>query len=476
MSRRKRPLPLYENVEITAAAAEGKCIARIEDKIIFVPFTAPGDIVDIQVIKKRKSYLEGRVVNFHTYSDQRNEPMCNHFGLCGGCKWQHLSYENQLANKQKQVSDNFERIAKVSVGEELPIIGADHEYYYRNKLEYTFSDRRWLTTLDVPKEEGGPQDTNGLGFHLPGMFDKILDIEHCYLQKDPSNAIRLFIKDYAIEHELDFYNARNHEGFLRNLLIRTSSSNDLMVIVVFRYDDMDIADMMEAISVKFPEITSLMYVVNEKNNDTIWDLEVRLFKGEPYLIEEMKTPTDETKKLKFKVGPVSFYQTNPEQAYKLYKTAFDFADFKGDELVYDLYTGTGTIADFIAGSVGKVIGIESVEQAIEDAKENSAINNITNTEFFAGDMLKILTPEFIAEHGKPDVIITDPPRAGMHEKVVLQILKAEPRKIVYVSCNPATQARDIALLSEKYDVVKTQPVDMFPQTHHVENVALLHKK
>lgn len=474
MSRRKRPLPQYEKINIESAAAEGKCIARIEDKIIFVPFTAPGDIVDIQVVKKRKSYLEGRVTKFHSYSDQRAEPKCSHFGLCGGCKWQHLSYENQLLNKQKQVSDNFQRIAKVDIGEELPIIGCENEYYYRNKLEYTFSDRRWLTNLDAPKEDGGPKETKGLGFHLPGMFDKILDIEHCYLQEDPSNAIRLFIKKYAIEHDLDFYNARNHEGFLRNLLIRTSSTNDLMVIVVFKYDDLDIADMMKAISEKFSEITSLLYVVNEKNNDTIWDLDIVLFAGEPFLIEEMKSPIEDGEILKFKVGPISFYQTNPEQAFKLYSTAFNFADFKGDELVYDLYTGTGTIADFIAGSVKKVVGIESVEQAIEDAKENSALNNIENTEFFAGDMLKILTPEFMAEHGQPDVIITDPPRVGMHEKVVRQILSTEAKKIVYVSCNPATQARDIELLSEKYDVVKIQPVDMFPQTHHVENVALLH--
>ncbi len=473
MSRRKRPLPLYENIEITNAAAEGKCIARIEDKVIFVPFTAPGDVVDVQIVKKRKSYLEGRVTKFHSHSDQRREAACEHFGLCGGCKWQHLSYENQLINKQKQVVDNFERIAKVSIGEELPILGCDEEYYYRNKLEYTFSNRRWLTNLDAPKEEGGPQNTNGLGFHLPGMFDKILDIEHCHLQKEPSNSIRLFVREYANTHDLDFYNARNHEGFLRNLLIRTSSTNDLMVIVVFRYDDLDIADMMEAISVKFPEITSLMYVVNEKGNDTIWDLEIKNYKGNPYLIEEMKSPIDGNEKLKFKVGPVSFYQTNPEQAYKLYKTAFDFANLTGEELVYDLYTGTGTIADFIAGSAKKVIGIESVEQAIEDAKENSELNNITNTEFFAGDMLKILTPEFIQQNGQPDIIITDPPRAGMHEKVVLQLLKTAPKKIIYVSCNPATQARDIELLSQKYDVVKIQPVDMFPQTHHVENVALL---
>ena len=476
MSRRKRPLPAYEKVEITDTAAEGKCIARINEKVVFVPFTAPGDIIDLQVVKKRKSYLEGRTTQFHNYSDQRTEPKCSHFGLCGGCKWQHITYENQLINKQKQVKDNFERIAKVPVKEFLPIIGADNEYYYRNKLEYTFSDRRWLTSLDTPKEKGGPQDTNGLGFHLPGMFDKILDIEHCYLQKDPSNDIRLAIRKYAIDNGLEFFNVRNHEGFLRNLIIRTSSTGDLMVIVIFRYDDLDIRDLLQAIADKFPEITSLMYVINEKLNDTIWDLEVKLFKGKPFLYEEMKPAISTNDKLKFKIGPVSFYQTNPEQAFKLYKAAFDFAEFKGDELVYDLYTGTGTIAAFISGSVKKVVGIESVEEAVAGAKENAALNNINNVEFFVGDMLKILTSEFISTNGKPDIIITDPPRAGMHEKVIKQMLDAEPEKIVYVSCNPATQARDIALLSEKYDVIKSQPVDMFPQTHHVENVALLKKR
>ncbi len=476
MSRRKQPLPLFENATITDAAAEGKCITRVDEKVVFVPFSAPGDIVDIQVYKKRKSYLEGRITKFHTYSEQRTDPRCSHFGLCGGCKWQHVNYENQLANKQKQVQDNFQRIAKVPVKEFLPIIGADNEYYYRNKLEYTFSDRRWLTDMDASKEDGGPQNTNGLGFHIPGRFDKILDIEHCYLQKDPSNNIRLAIKEYAIENGLEFFNVRNHEGFLRNLIIRTSSTGDLMVIVVFRYDDLDIADLLQFVADKFPEITSLMYVVNEKLNDTIWDLEVKLFKGKSHLLEEMKSPVSNNANLKFKVGPVSFYQTNPEQALKLYSTAFEFADFKGDELVYDLYTGTGTIAAFIANSVKKVVGIESVEQAIIDARENAALNNINNIDFFAGDMLKILTPEFVAANGKPEIIITDPPRAGMHEKVVKQILSTEPQKIVYVSCNPATQARDIALLSEKYDVIKSQPVDMFPQTHHVENVALLVKR
>ena len=475
MSRRKKPLPFFEKLEITDAGAEGKCITRVDEKVIFVPFAAPGDIVDIQVTKKRKSYLEGRITKFHEYSEQREDPRCSHFGLCGGCKWQHIKYLNQLTNKQKQVKDNFDRIAKVPVGEFLPIIGADNEYYYRNKLEFTFSDRRWLTNMDTSKEEGGPKNTDGLGFHLPGRFDKILDIDNCYLQKDPSNDIRLAIRKYALDHEFDFYNVRNHEGFLRNLIIRTSSTGELMVILVFRYDDMDIGTMLKDIIEKFPEITSLMYVVNEKQNDTIWDLEIKLAHGKPYLLEEMKSPSNNDI-LKFKIGPVSFYQTNPEQAFKLYKVAFDFANFKGDELVYDLYTGTGTIAAFIAKSANKVVGIEYIEEAIAGAKENAEYNNIDNVEFFAGDIVKVLTPEFVNSNGQPDIIITDPPRAGMHEKVVKQILVIEPEKIVYVSCNPSTQARDISLLSEKYDVLKSQSVDMFPQTHHVENVALLVKR
>ncbi len=474
MSRIKQPLPSYEKIEITDAGAEGKCIARVNDKVIFIPFAAPGDIVDIQVTKKRKSYLEGRITKFHTYSKERVTPSCSHFGLCGGCKWQHISYNDQLANKQKHVKDNFERIAKVSVAEFLPIIGAENEYYYRNKLEFTFSDKRWLTDMDISKEDGGPQNTDGLGFHIPGRFDKILDIDHCYLQKDPSNDIRIAIREYAVHNNLDFYNVRNHEGFLRNLIIRTSSTGDLMVIIVFRYDDLDIKTMLKSIAEQFPEITSLMYVVNEKQNDTIWDQDIKSYSGKPYLLEEMKSPDNTI--LKFKVGPVSFYQTNPDQANKLYQVAFDFADFKGNELVYDLYTGTGTIAAFIAKSVNKVVGIEYVEEAIAGAKENAESNNINNIEFFAGDIVKVLTPEFIESNGKPDIIITDPPRAGMHENIVKQLLLMEPEKIIYVSCNPSTQARDIKLLAHKYDVIKSQPVDMFPQTHHVENVALLVKR
>ncbi len=476
MARKRRPLPLIENLEILDAGAEGKAVARTEERVVFVPFGAPGDVVDVQVYKKKRRFYEARITKFRKKSEQRVEPECSHFGLCGGCKWQHLDYKNQLTFKEKQVKDSLDRIAKVSYDEFLPIIGAEKPYFYRNKLEFTFSDRRWLTDFDPSKEEGGPEDMNGLGFHLPGMFDKILDIEKCYLQKEPSNAIRLAVKEYALKQGLTFYNVRRWEGFLRNLIIRTTSTGDLMVIVVFRNDDMDVADLMQFLADRFPEITSLMYVINEKQNDSITDREVHLFKGNPYIMEEMPSPLADRKTLKFKVGPLSFFQTNPEQAFELYKTAYEFADFKGDELVYDLYTGTGTIAAFIAQSVKKVVGIEYVEDAVQDARENMKLNGIENAEFYSGDMARLLNEEFIAEHGKPDVVLVDPPRAGMHDKVVKQIMNAEPEKIVYVSCNPATQARDIALFDEKYKVTKVQPVDMFPQTHHVENVVLLELK
>ena len=476
MARSKRPLPLLENVEVINAGGEGKCIARVDERVVFIPFAAPGDVVDVQVYKKKKQFFEARIEKFHKKSKLRIEPECSHFGLCGGCKWQHISYDSQLEIKEKQVKDAIERIAKVEYDEFLPIKGSPKPFYYRNKLEYTFSDRRWLTTLDPSKVEGGPINTNGLGFHLPGMFDKILDIEHCYLQKDPSNAIRLAIKAYAEEKGYTFYNVRKWEGFLRNIIIRTSETGDLMVIVVFRYDDMDIQDILGHLGDKFPEITSLMYVVNEKTNDSITDQNVKLFKGNPFIMEQMPSPIEGGEPLQFKVGPLSFYQTNPEQAFHLYKTAFDFAEFKGDELVYDLYTGAGTIASFVAGSVKKVVGIEYVEQAVEDANENMRLNKIENTAFYAGDMARVLTEDFIKTNGKPDVIIVDPPRVGMHERVVHQILKAAPKKIVYVSCNPATQARDIALMEKKYKVSKVQPVDMFPQTNHVENVILLTRK
>ena len=474
MARRKRPLPLIENLEIFDAGAEGKAVGRWNEKIVFVPFAAPGDVVDVQVFKKKKSFLEGKVVNIRQASPLRIEPKCSHFGLCGGCKWQHLSYAEQLKFKQKQVKDSLDRIAKVNYPEVLHIIGSENTFYYRNKLEYTFTNRRWITGFDPSKEEGGPKDLNGLGFHLPGMFDKILDIEECFLQKDPSNKIRLAVKDYAIKNNLTFYNVRHWEGLLRNLLIRTSSIGDLMVIVVFREDSGDeIKGLMDFLKTTFPEITSLMYVINDKKNDVISDLEIQLYDGNPFIMEEMPSPISGQEPLKFKIGPISFYQTNSEQAYQLYKTAFEFAGFKGDELVYDLYTGTGTIANFIARFAGKVIGVEYVEEAVKDAFENAKLNGIENVDFYAGDLAKVLDESFIEKHGKPDIIITDPPRAGMHEKVVRQMIVAQPEKIVYVSCNPATQARDLAILDEKYEVSKVQPVDMFPQTHHVENVVLL---
>ncbi|NOX85053.1 MAG: 23S rRNA (uracil(1939)-C(5))-methyltransferase RlmD [Chlorobi bacterium] len=476
MARRKKPLPFIEKLEIVDVGAEGKAVGRYNERVVFVPFAATGDVADVQVFKKRKNYYEARIVHLHKKSEYRVEPECSHFGLCGGCKWQHIDYQYQLAFKQKQVRDALERIAKVPYPDVMPILGSDKPYYYRNKLEFTFSDRRWLTELDTSKEEGGPENTNGLGFHLPGMFDKILDIEHCYLQKDPSNDIRVEVKKYALEHGLSFYNVRSQEGFLRNLIIRTAVTGDLMVIVVFGHESNEIADVMDFVAERFPEITSLMYVVNEKKNDTISDLEIKLFKGKPFIMETMPSPVEGEPPFRFKVGPVSFYQTNPEQAFKLYKTAFEFAEFQGNELVYDLYTGTGTIAAFISRAVKRVIGVEYLEDAVRDARENMKLNAIDNVEFYSGDLAGLLDEEFFATQGKPDIIVTDPPRAGMHQKVVRQMLIAGPQKIIYVSCNPATQARDIALLNEKYEVKKVQPVDMFPQTHHVENVVLLGKR
>lgn len=467
---------MLKNVDIIDAGAEGKAVARVDDRVVFVPFAAPGDVVDVQVIKRRKKYYEGIITALHKKSEYRTEPRCEHFGLCGGCKWQHLDYENQKQFKQQQVKDSLERIAKVAFPGINAIIGADKPFFYRNKLEFTFSNKRWLTEADLKKQEEESLDMHALGFHLPGKFDKILDIQYCYLQKEPSNDIRNSVKKFAVENEMSFYNAREQEGLLRNLMIRTSSTGELMVVIIFGEDDeAKINLLMEFVGEKFPEITSLMYVVNLKKNDSIHDLDVKLFKGKDHLLEIMQPAREGQPELQYKVGPKTFYQTNPEQAYKLYKTAHDFADFQGNEKVYDLYTGTGAIALFIARSVGKVIGIEAVEEAVAHAKKNAEENGITNVEFHCGDMAKLLDVNFIAEQGKPDVIVTDPARAGMHPKVVKQILEAAPEKIVYVSCNPATQARDLALLDEKYEIKKVQPVDMFPQTHHVENVVLLHK-
>ena len=472
MSRKKKALPLLERITITDVAAEGKALAKVNDLVVFVPYVVPGDVVDLQVKRKKNKYAEAVAVKFHEYSPQRAEPFCQHYGVCGGCKWQCLTYADQIKYKQKQVTDNLTRIGKVELPEISPILGSEKTEFYRNKLEFTFSDKRWLTEEEV-KADVQYDQMNAVGFHIPGAFDKVLAIEKCWLQDDISNQIRNTIRDYAYEHGLAFYNIRNHEGLLRNLMIRTSSTGELMVLLQVRVSDKkdveSTKELLAHVAEKFPQITSLLYVVNNKCNDTINDLDIEVFKGNDHIFEEMEG-------LRFKVGPKSFYQTNSEQAYNLYKVARDFAGLTGDELVYDLYTGTGTIANFVSRKAKKVIGIEYVPEAIEDAKVNSAINNITNTLFYAGDMKDMLTQDFINEHGRPDVIITDPPRAGMHNDVIDVILFAEPKRIVYVSCNPATQARDLQLLDVKYKVVAVQPVDMLPQTHNVENVVLLEKR
>jgi len=465
----RRNLPQYEEVEILAAGSEGKSIAKINEKVIFVPFAAPGDIVDLKVIKKKKAYLEAKITKVHKLSEIRIEPKCSHFTVCGGCKWQHLPYSEQAKFKHQQVKDQLERIGKIDTSSMNSIIEAPEDYYYRNKLEYTFSNLAWLTEFSKDIDFSD-RNMNALGFHIPGMFDRILNIDHCYLQAEPSNEIRLSIKKYADENNISYFDIRKQTGFLRNLIIRTASTGEIMVIVVLYHEDEDTrVSLLNHISENFPNITSLMYIINEKKNDSITDQEVILFKGKDHMMEEMEN-------LKFKVGPKSFYQTNNKQAYELYKVARNFANLSGNELIYDLYTGTGTIANFVAAKAKKVIGIEYVEEAIADAKVNSALNKIENTEFFAGDMVKVLDDLFVDTHGVPDVIITDPPRAGMHPKVCELLNRIKSKRIVYVSCNAATQARDLALLSDNYEVKEIQPVDMFPQTHHVENVVLLKLK
>jgi len=466
---RKRRTKIIENIRITDIGSEGKSIAKSDGQVIFVTKALPGDLVDLRITRKKKNYMEGLPIRFHELSDMRVKPFCKHFDLCGGCKWQDLPYEEQLKYKQKQVTDNFERIGKVDIPEVQNIIPSKNTRYYRNKLEYTFSNFRWLTKeeMDKPKET---KDLYGVGFHIPGRWDKIVDVEHCHLQKEPSNAIRNEIRDFALKNEYTFFDLRKQEGFLRNLIIRTSTTNELMVIVVFFYEDEEKREnLMNHIAEQFPQITSLMYMINPKANDSIYDIEARLFKGRDHIFEQMEG-------LKFKLGPKSFYQTNSEQAYELYKLVREYASLGGKELIYDLYTGTGTIANFLAHQARKVIGVESVPEAIEDAKVNSRLNGINNTVFVTGDMKDIIDENFMSEYGKPEVIITDPPRAGMHKNVVKNILHALPRKIVYVSCNPATQSRDINLLSEHYKVERIQPVDMFPHTYHVENIALLKLK
>ncbi len=442
-------------------------MAKQDGLTIFVPFAVPGDIVDVEVYKRKHGYAEANLLAVRTPSPDRVVPPCGHFSVCGGCKWQMLDYSKQLVYKQKQVEDNFKHLGKFEFPELNPIIGAEKQYYYRNKLEYTFSTMRWLSYEDLRRYEKGEfYEQRCLGFHVPGMFDKVLDIEHCWLQAAPSNDIRLFCKQYAIEHNLDFYDPRQQKGLLRNLIIRTASTGDLMVVLIVTKYNQEVKDMLAALMERFPEITSLTFVINTKLNDAIFDLPFHLYAGQDYITEKMEN-------LQFKVGPKSFYQTNSEQAYNLYKVVREFADIQKDEVVYDLFTGTGTIANFVAHQAKRVVGIEYVDTAVEDAKINSAQNNITNTEFVVGDMAKIFTDQFIAQHGKPDVIISDPPRAGMHPNVIEQLLKLEVPRIVYVSCNPATQARDLTLLDPKYRVEKVQPVDMFPHTQHVENVVLL---
>jgi len=466
---KRRQHPIFEKVEILDIVAEGKALARVNELVLFVTGTVPGDVVDVKISRKQKNFMEGVPVKFHTYSTLRIEPFCSHFGVCGGCKWQNLPYAEQLKFKQQQVVDALKHIAKIDLPAVKNIIASEETEYYRNKLEYAFSNRRWLTgdEIDTNTEY---KNMNALGFHVPKLFDKIVDIKKCYLQKEPSNKIRLAVKQYALENELTFHDVKSHKGFLRNLTVRTSETEELMVIVTFFYDEPTKRnDLLQFIADSFPEITSLLYVINSKLNDTIFDLDIQTYKGRDYILENLAD-------MKFKIGGKSFFQTNTKQATKLYELVREFADFKGDEIVYDLYTGTGTIANFVAPLAKKVIGIETISEAIADAQENSKLNNISNTTFYTGDIKDVLLPAFMEENGLPNVIITDPPRAGMHKDVVNTILKIEAQTIVYVSCNPATQARDLALFDEKYKVMEIQPVDMFPHTHHVENVVLLKKK
>lgn len=466
MGRKRKEHPVLEGIEIIDVAAEGQSLARVNDMVVFVPYGAPGDIVDIKIDRKKKSYAEGHIERMVKPSDLRCEPRCSHFTMCGGCRWQHLPYDYQLECKQKQVTDNLERIAKVELPEISSIKGSINIWAYRNKMEYTFSNKKWLTFDQLRSGEEFP-DRDAAGFHIPGAFDKVLDIECCHLQDDLGNRIRLFVKNFGKENGYSFYDLRAQQGFLRTLMIRIASTGEVMVVMVVGENDSEkLQSLMNAIKNEFPEITSLLYVVNQKVNDSIADQDVILFSGKPYIVESMEG-------LEFRVGPKSFYQTNSLQAYELYKVVREYADIKEGELVYDLYTGTGTIANFVAGKAGKVVGIEYVEDAIKDARVNSEANGINNTIFFAGDMKDVLTDEFISVHGRPDVMIVDPPRAGMHGDVVNVILNARPERIVYVSCNPATQARDLALLDVAYRVVAVQPVDMFPHTHHVENVVKL---
>lgn len=468
MGRKKLDL-ILENVKIEAVAAEGKSLAHVDGTVVFVEFAVPGDIVNVKVTKKKKNYMEGFILEIVKPSEDRLQPFCEHFGICGGCRWQPLPYDMQLKAKQQQVWDQLVRIGHLEIPDISPILPSDKTKYYRNKLEFTFSNKRWIYNNEDP-DSLTDEERLGLGFHVGKFFDKVLDIKHCSLQPEPSNEIRLFIREYAVTHNLEFYNIRENTGFLRNIIIRNNQVGDVMLTVCFAYDDQDkIVPMLDAIAAEFPQIKSLHYVINEKLNDSISDLDCILYKGDDAIWETMG-------KLKFKIGPKSFYQTNSEQAYKLYSVAKEFAALTGNEVVYDLYTGTGTIAQFISDKASKVIGIEYVKEAIEDARINAEANGITNCTFFDGDMKDILTADFIKEHGKPDVMIIDPPRAGMHPDVVKVIMEAAPERIVYVSCNPASQARDLAMMSPMYEITAVQPVDMFPHTMHVENVCALKLK
>lgn len=468
MGRKKQEI-ILNNIQIEAVAAEGKALAKVDGAVLFVQFAVPGDIVDVKVTKKKKNYMEGYILNLVKPSEHRLEPFCKHFGVCGGCKWQPLPYHMQLEAKQQQVYDQLVRIGHLDVPEISPIVASDQTQYYRNKLEFTFSQRRWIFENEDP-DSIPSEDRCGLGFHVGRFFDKVIDIDHCYLQKEPSNEIRQFVRSYAKEHSLPFFNIREHHGFLRNMFIRTTEEGNVMLIICFYHEDEQArVALLDAIAEKFPQITSLYYVINGKANDSIADQECILYKGEDAIYEYMEG-------LKFKIGPKSFYQTNTRQAYKLYSVAREYAALTGSEVVYDLYTGTGTIAQFVSRQASKVIGIEYVPEAIEDAFINASNNGITNCDFFAGDMKDILTDEFVQEHGRPDVIILDPPRAGIHPDVAQVILNAAPDRMVYVSCNPASQARDLEILCRDYEITAVRPVDMFPHTHHVENVVALKRK
>jgi 23S rRNA (uracil1939-C5)-methyltransferase len=470
MGRRRNKNKEFSNLEVIDAGAKGKTIAKAPDgKVIFLPNAVPGDVVDVQTFKQRSGYYEGKATAFHKLSEKRTQAACEHFGTCGGCKWQHMDYSHQLFYKEKEVVNNLKRIGHLELPEITPILGSKAQYFYRNKMEFSFSDSRWLTQEEIASDND-LGDRNALGFHIPGMWDKILDVKKCWLQGDPSNAVRNAVKDYAIKHQIPFFNTRQQTGVLRTLMIRNTSIGELMIVVQFFKDDLKKRTaLLDHLKTTFPEITSLQYIINGKANDTIYDQEVICYHGRDHIFEDMEG-------LRFKINAKSFYQTNSDQAYNLYKITRDFAGLTGKELVYDLYTGTGTIAQFVAKNALKVIGVESVPDAISAAKENTILNQIDNVDFFVGDMKTVFNTEFIETHGHPDVIITDPPRDGMHKDVVAQILKITPEKIVYVSCNSATQARDLALLDSEYKISKTQAVDMFPQTHHVENVVLLEKR